>query len=237
MNKRLPILLLMISSFFMQGQQITFQKNVNYKASALQQNLNKDRDSLILESKTEQILYVDIFNKDFSKSINVHNNKTKIDLKTLPAGNFVIQARFDKKMIIMSLDKNENVTIASSELLEKNIDHNGLAAKDKSNKIVQKNSSSYYWVVSESNSNFGSSKTMRLEYKGDLDKLITKIKLELNSDVGKNNKLLVYEIYNRSKFMTKQLRNPGYYKSEASELFNVVPFYNSLNKKEKKSNS
>ncbi|WP_323788381.1 hypothetical protein [Psychroserpens sp.] len=232
MNKSLPILLLMISNFFMHGQHITFQKNINYKASNLHQSLNTNRDSLLLESKTEQILQVDIFNKDFSESINVHNTKTKIDLNKLPAGNFIIQARLHKKIIVMYLEKNKATTIASSELKEKNIDHKGFAAKFKSNNLTEKNDASYYWVVSESNSNFGSCKSMRLENKGDIVKLITKIKLELKTDVGKNNRLFVYEIYNRSKFMTNQLRNPGYYKTENSEFFNVVPIYNSLNTKE-----
>jgi hypothetical protein len=66
---------------------------------------------------------------------------------------------------------------------------------------------------------------MRLEYKDDIAKLISKHKLELKSNVGKNNKLIIYEVYNTSKFMPKQLRNPIYYKTEASTFFNVVPIY------------
>ena len=144
----------------------------------------------------------------------------------------------------ISGEKNEDVKVASSGQKAENIANKGVKTStignvvitdnekhanvlSESNKIKKKNNSAFYWVVSESNSGFGSSKSMRLEYKEDVAKLISKVKLELKSSVGKNNMLLVYELYNRSKFLTKQLRNPGYYQSETSELFNVVPIYTS----------
>ena len=68
MNKSFPSLILLISSFLMQGQQITFQKNINFQARELEQSLNKNRDSLYLES--DKIIYqVDIFNENYSKRI------------------------------------------------------------------------------------------------------------------------------------------------------------------------
>jgi len=67
---------------------------------------------------------------------------------------------------------------------------------------------------------------MRLEYKEDIDKLISKNKLELKSNVGKANTLIIYEIYNKSEFMEQQFRNSAYYKSaEASEFINTEPLY------------
>ncbi|WP_033961087.1 hypothetical protein [Psychroserpens jangbogonensis] len=262
------------------GQQITFHKNVNHRASLLEQSLNTDRDSLILESKSKQIQKVEIFNKDYSERIDVYSNKTKIDLKTLPEGNFVIQAKLGEKWIVMYLEKNEDLKMTSSNQKKQDLNYGGLASKHKpheilfsdqkeqelnyegltskrksyeiassdqneldigfegltskhtSNKIAKQNNSAYYWVVSESNSSFGSSKSMRLEYKRDLAKLILKNKLELKSNIGKNNKLLVYEIYNRSQFMTKQTKNPKYYELKKSELFNVVPIYASVGTEE-----
>jgi len=256
MIKKTYILAFLLCSILSYSQQISFQENVNYRANVLLQTLDEDGENLLLESKTEQIIKVDIFNDDFSESIDVYSNSTKIDLKTLPAGNFVIQARLGQKRIIMYLEKSDDVKLASSEYKEKNntikltspnpneyhkdlklkssnqintLDSKTIIAQRESDKIVKQNDSPFYWVVTESNSNFGSSKSMRLEYKEDIAKLISKIKLELKSKVGKNNKLLVYEIYDRSQFMTMQLRNSGYYQSETSEFFNVVPVYESIN--------
>ncbi|WCO02178.1 hypothetical protein [Psychroserpens ponticola] len=235
MNKRLSlsILILMITTFLAYGQEITFQKNVNYKASTLLQNLNKNRDSLLLESKNKQISQVDIFNENFSQSIDVYSNKTKIDLKTLPVGDFVIQAIVDKNLIIMYLHKNKTMKIASSDQMGNIIVDKEIASNHNANIIGKEENHLYYWVVSESNSNFGSSKSMTLVYREDVAKLISKNKLELKSGVGKDNKLLVYTIYNKSKFMNKQFRNPKYYKSaEESKFFNAEPYYASNNEKE-----
>lgn len=67
---------------------------------------------------------------------------------------------------------------------------------------------------------------MRLEYKEDVEKLISKNKLELKSNVGKANSLIIYEIYNKSEFMEQQFRNSAYYKSaEASKFINTEPLY------------
>ena len=227
MNKRSPlsILILMITTLIAYGQQTTFQKNTNYRANLLTQSLIADGDSLLLETKNKQIHQVTIFNDDFSESIDVNSNKTKIDLKSLPIGNFIVQAELDKKLIIMYLKKNEDLKILTSNKKNKET-----VLKSESNIIEKK--SLYYWVVYESNTGFSSHKSMRLECKDEISKLIEKNKLERKSEVGKNNKLLVYELYNKSKFMTKQIRNREYYTSVKSEFFNVVPFYTSANSKE-----
>ena len=223
----ISILILILTTLFAYGQQLLFQKNVNPSASELVHNLNKEGDSLVLVSKTNPILQVDIFNTDFSEYFNVHSNNTKIDLKTLPIGDYIVQAIVGKKLIVMYLEKRKNVKISISFKEEKTI-----ASEDESIKIGEKENILYYWVVSESNSNFGSTKTMKLEYKENVDKLISKNKLELKSEIGKNNKLLVYAIYNKSQFMTKQLRNSKYYKLVYdSKVFNVEPFYTSDIKK------
>jgi hypothetical protein len=229
MNKKLyiSILILILTTLFAYGQQLLFQKNVNPSAIELLHNLNKEGDSLVLVSKTNPILQVDIFNTDFSEYFNVHSNNTKIDLKTLPIGDYIVQAIVGKKLIVMYLEKRKNVKISISFKEEKTI-----ASEGESIKIGEKENILYYWVVSESNSNFGSTKTMKLEYKENVDKLISKNKLELKSEIGKNNKLLVYAIYNKSQFMTKQLRNSKYYKLVYdSKVFNVEPFYASEIKK------
>lgn len=229
----------MLCSILGYSQQITFYENVNYRANTLLQSLNKSEDSLLLESKTAQILKVDIFNDDFSESIEVFSNSTKINLKTLPIGSFVIQAKVDKQWIIMYLEKteedkitsthnHEDIKITSTHKSTKAIDNTVItsSSQSKSNKITKKENSLYYWVIIESNSSFGSSKSMRLEYKDGVERLISKNKLELKSNVGKNNTLIIYEVYNKSKFMDNQFRNPTFYKSEdASKFLNIKPLY------------
>lgn len=240
MPKTTYILAVMLYSFLSYGQQITFHKNVNYRASSLEQSLNKDGDVLFLESKTKHITKVEIFNDNYSESIVVNGNETEIDLKTLPYGNFVIQAKVDHQLIIMYLEKTEDFRLASSNKKQntktpeitsvranpKSIQSKDRVIKHNMNNISNDEIPAFYWVIEESNSNFGSSKTMRLEYKDDVDKLIAKNKLELKSNVGKKNKLIIYEVYNKSEFMNKQFRNPTYYKSaEASKFLNTDPHY------------
>ena len=88
-----------------------------------------------------------------------------------------------------------------------------------------------YWVVYESNAQFSSRKTMGLKYVDEIQDLISKIELELNTEQSKNNKLFVYEIYDKSKFIRKQLRNKKYYKSKKSKMFNTEPIFKAENKK------
>jgi hypothetical protein len=235
--------LAMLYSTLSYGQQITFYKNSNYQADILHQSLNKEGDRLVLVSKSVQIIKVEIFNENYSELIEIDSTKAEINLKALPLGNFVIQAKLDQKWIVMYLEKKEDLIITSSKLKKKNNsvkiasshpklnlrDDQSVTSIQKPFKTIKEDDSFFYWVVSESNSSFGSSKTMRLEYKEDVEKLISKAKLELKTAIGKNNKLIVYEIYDRSKFMTKQLRNTEYYKSETSTVFNVVPVYAFMN--------
>jgi hypothetical protein len=239
MNKKLSIsiLILAISTYLVYGQQITFYKNINPKASRLLQSLNKTEDSLFLESKHQQIVQVDIFNHEFSERIDIKSNVSKIDLSKLPLGNFVIQAKVDKKWIVMYLEKKDHGNLSSSNQEQQNINYKGVAFKGKTNIIEKNKNALYYWVVTESNSNFGSNKSMRLEKKESIDKLISKNKLELKSNVGKDNILLIYAIYNKSEFMTKQLRNREYYKSaETSKFFGKEPYYASEYEKTTDSN-
>ena len=225
MNKSFPSLILLISSFLMQGQQITFQKNINFQARELEQSLNKNRDSLYLES--DKIIYqVDIFNDNYSKSISVNDNKSVIDLDTLPAGKFIIQARLKRKWIVMYLVKNEATKISEKSIIvaeaskDQNSDNNTSVKK-----LTKKRTG--FWVVHESITGSGSTKSMGFKNKEEVSRLIAKNKAELNTAIAMNNKLVVYEVYNTSQFMRNQFKNPSYFKSSESKAFNVVPYYSS----------
>lgn len=221
------ILAILLCTIFSNGQQITFEPNINPDARELKQILTKNKDSLILESK-QNIRQVDIFNENYFKSLIVDSTITTIDFNKLPLGNFIIKARLGKKRIVMYLKKqNENNSEAKHTTLEIKKELETSSSVNKEETINQ--STPLYWVVHESNSSFGSHKSMSLEYKDTVNRLISKNKLELKSEISKNNKLLIFEVYNKSKFMTKQLRNHHYYKSKKSKVFNVVPIYKSAN--------
>lgn len=228
---------------FAYGQEIKFHKNVSYAARKLKfvQKLNESGDSLILESKKKQIRRVDILNDEYLESIDVNANKGKINLKKIPFGNYVIQAKLGRHWIVMYVEKKRDVNAYLAEnKLKRNEELNNVTVKDDplnmsdSNKI-HFDENTLYWVVYESNSRFASSKTMGLKYVDEIYDLISKIQLEKKSEVGKFNKLFVYEVYNKGKFMKRQLRNRKYYKSKRSKFFNVLPVFTSED--EKKTNS
>ena len=218
MNKRLLILVFMIFNLLIYGQKTTFEKNVNYKARALNQTFNESTDSLFLKSK-KTISQVDIFNKDYMKSIAVNGNETKIHLGELPLGRFIVQARLDRKRIIMYVTRTEALEEKPKIVL----------SQPKKPTKTSKKRPTAYWVVYETKSGSGSSKSMSLENEEAVSKMISKNKLELSTEIGKNNTLVVYEVYNTSKFMRKQLRNRNYFKSPNSKIFNAEPYYSSTN--------
>ncbi len=229
MPKRLTILFFIISSLFIYGQKTTFQKNINYKARILNQNFNEKNDTLTLSSD-KIIRQVDIFNDDYMKSIDVDGNEAKIDLSSLPLGEFIVQARIGKKRIIMYAMRgaSDNKVNTTPETLtdEKAV----VVTTENSTEKLNKNAGSAraaYWVVYERNSRLGSHKSMRLEDKDVVSQLISRNKLELSTEIGKNNKLIIYEVYNTSKFMRNQLKNSDYFNSSESKIFNVTPYYSS----------
>ncbi|WP_299227333.1 hypothetical protein [uncultured Psychroserpens sp.] len=238
MFKHFCLQLFMLFTVSLFGQEITFQKNTSYAARKLKliQKLNASGDSLILESEKKQIRQVDILNDTYLESIDVNSNAGKINLKKLPLGNYVVQANLGRHWIVMYLEKKEPINASLTETKvneskDENVIKNAVILEDNPNEVRFKENT-LYWVVYESNSPFSSNKTMGLKYFDEIQDLISKIKLELKSEVGQYNKLFVYEIYNRKKFMKRQLRNRKYYKSKKSKFFNVSPIYTSEEKED-----
>ena len=134
----------------------------------------------------------------------------------------LFQSNSSLEVIDYTLDETD---ISSVEIEEAKLSETIASVEESSKKPVS------YWVVYESVGGSGSYKTMSLERKDDVAKMISKNKLEINTKIGKNNKLVVYEVYNISKFMRKQLRDPNYFSSSKSKFFNVEPYYTSSNHK------
>lgn len=220
MNKRLTILVLITFSLLSYGQVTTFQKNINYKARILNQEFNQDKDSLTLTSDTV-ISQVDIFNDDYMKSMNVNENEAKIDLGTLPLGEYIVQARLGKKRIIMYVTR-EEPTPLKLEVTEPKLNSKLNATTSKKSPKIR------YWVVYENNTT-SYYKFMGFKDEASLSKMIDRNKLELSTEIGKNNKLAIYEVYDTLQFIRRQKKNPEYINSTSSEFFNTTPYYSSSN--------
>ncbi len=214
------------------GQEVVFEKNKNRAARALEHNLNKSKDSLIFKSE-KLISQVDIFNKYYFSSIEVNSNESKIEIANLPPGRYVVQARIDRKRIVMYLDKKtplvENLETADVNVISNENPEFDSKNLSKNPREKLKELSISYWVVYDKNMGTGSFKTMSFKNKQEVARMISKNKLELSTEIAKNNTLVVYEVYNPKRFMRKQLRKPTYYKSSKSRFFNVVPYYISEN--------
>ncbi len=241
MIKTYCFIIFLITSLFSYGQKIFFQKNINSTAQNILevQKLNISGDSLILESNQLKIIEVDILNDDYLQTIRVDSLEAKIGLNHLPYGNYVIQTKVKNHNIVMYLEKikdlDSDISYVDIQLKEKmrHISKLPIEVDGKyfsfyrntlENQIEEKK---MYWVVSETNSSFSSTKTMGLKYPEEIIDLIVKVKLEERTEVGKNNKLLIFEVYDTAEFMSRQLRNRKYYEKGNSTFFNVIPFYSS----------
>lgn len=247
MIKNISTLLILFSTLINYGQNFTLLKNNNPKAKELKHNLNFTKDSLILGSETK-ILQVEIFNEDFEKMIKVENFETQISLNDIPEGKFVVETKLVDKIIILGLLRydyiNETVNISATTEKRNIAEGNGMML-DESLNIIKKTPNKsiefiltgstakrnnnkkqkFYWVLTKINSESGSSKTMKLVDKKSVDRLILKHKQELNSTSGKLNELVVWEVYNTSKFMEQQMLNPEFFYSITSDVFNTTPYY------------
>lgn len=232
MIKFFCLLLFILLSSFSFGQVVVFQKNDNSDARELEHSLNKNADSLILKSE-KIIRQVDIFNEHYMQTVMVNGNESKIDVGNLPIGEFIVQARLGRKRIIMYLVNNEPIEskvedpkIVTSTSKVEHSDHSSILGTKKLTKKRDK-VRSLYWVVYEKSTTSGTYKSMSMENEEEVSRMISLNKLELSTEIAKNNTLLVYEVYNTSQFMRKQLRNATYFKSSESDVFNVVPYYTS----------
>lgn len=251
MTKKICTLLILFSTMTMSSQNNILFKNFNPKAKELKHNLNHTKDSLVL-AYDKLINIVEIFNEDYEKTTIVQKNNVKVPLDDLPVGKFVVEVTLVDRIIVMGLLKqdyydeasNSNIAINKEEVAEgkgmmldeglkviKSSPHNSIEyiltrgkTKSKSNK-----SQKFYWTVTKTNSEIGSSKTMRLVDQACVDRMILKNKLEYKSASGNANELTVWEVYDTTKFMENQVVNPNFMYSQTSEFFNTSPYYTTEN--------
>lgn len=249
MVKNIWTLLILFSTAISFGQDIILQKNTHPRTKELKHNLNRTRDSLIMSCESS-IFKVDIFNEDYEKVVIVEDSEVSIPLTDLPAGRFVVEAQLSDKIVVMHLirrDYMQNATNANlalgeqglakatnrglegSQTAERKPSHHSLEfllSGRRSKQVRHKNQKSY-WTLAIVNTGNNSSKTMRLTDRKTADKMISRHQLESKSFNARFNELIIWEVYDTSKFMEHQYANPDYINSSASEFFNVSPYYTS----------
>lgn len=249
MKNKIFILFILYSSLITFGQNATLLKNYNPKVKELNHQLNFAKDSLILECETT-ILKVDFHNEDYEKVSIIESNSTKIALNDMPKGKFVVEVKLVDKIALMHIiiHQDSNDIFTSTALSENNeiAEGRGMMLDEGLNVITrppkmslenmlnQRTTKTYiqkkeilYWTVIRVNNESGSNKTMRLVDKKAADRMILRNKLEHQSALGKHNELIVWEVYNTSKFMEHQLENPNFMYAVRSDYFNTTPYFTS----------
>lgn len=87
----------------------------------------------------------------------------------------------------------------------------------------------FYWIVRNINKGQSSSKVMRMGEKDEVDRMIEQNKIDRQSAAGKRNELIIWEVYDASKFMKFQRLNADYANAKEADCFNVIPIYKSGN--------
>lgn len=116
MLKNFLLLVFMSLAMLAYGQKSTLIQNINYRAKELKHRLNKEGDSLILQS--ERTIYsVEIFNQHYEKLVQVGSNEVKIPLHGTPLGRLVVQAKMIDKRILMTLQRHDTIKANPIEVL------------------------------------------------------------------------------------------------------------------------
>ena len=92
----------MLSSVLAFSQKTSLLKNFNYRAKELKHDLNKDGDTLLLES-SQTIYQVEIYNSFYEKKMSVNRYKTMIPINDLPEGKYIVEAVLSDRRIIMTI--------------------------------------------------------------------------------------------------------------------------------------
>lgn len=251
MVKKIWTLLILFSTAMSFGQDIILQKNTHPRTKELIHNLNQTRDTLIMACENT-IFKVDIFNEDYEKVVMVEDFQARIPLNDLPAGRFVVEVQLFNKIIVMHLIRHDymqavtNANLVTGEKYLASAKTKGLeeekneASKPlrhslefllsgRKSKQERYNNQKFYWTLTIVNTGNTSSKTMRLTDQKTADRLISRHQLESKSFNARFNELIIWEVYDKTKFMEHQYANADYINSSASKFFNVTPYFTSEN--------
>ncbi|WP_299519633.1 hypothetical protein [Winogradskyella sp.] len=242
MKKGCAILFLLLTSL-VYSQNATLLQNIDFRAEELKHALNKTGDTLILEGE-RNITKVAIFNDDFEKSLNVNSKKTKIPLTDFPNGRFITEVKVHDKLIIITLIRHKpldniskSVATKNTEVLnngEKIISQNEAQGKLLTNTNLEtsihnepQRTVRFYWIVNKIYKGHSSRKIMKIGDKQSVEKIIRQNEIDLKTKTGQHNELVIWEVYDTSKFLRYKRINPDYANAEDVDCFNTIPFYKS----------
>jgi hypothetical protein len=92
-------------------------------------------------------------------------------------------------------------------------------------KQVSNKNQKFYWTLAIVNTGDTSNRTMQLANQKTVDKMISKHKLEIKTFNARRNELIIWEVYDKTKFLEQQFANPDYINSSVSSFFDVSPYY------------
>ncbi|WP_422105896.1 hypothetical protein [Winogradskyella sp.] len=225
------------------GQESTLLQNVNYRADELKHRLNTTGDTLVLEGE-RTIDKVDIFNDDFKKSFVIDDKKTLIPLTNIPDGQFITEVKVKDKLIIMTLIRHKPADNISKDLTTTHIQNisegqTSIVQNETEGKLLAINTSEtlknttpkknvrFYWIINKIHKGHSSRKVMKIGDKETVDKVIKQNEIDLKTKTGRHNELIIWEVYDTSKFMKYKRINPDYANAENVDCFNTIPFYKS----------
>ncbi|MDY2585724.1 hypothetical protein [Winogradskyella aquimaris] len=243
---RLTTILFLFLATFMYSQKSTLLKNINYRASELQHNLNQEGDTLILRGE-RTIDKVEIFNDDFQKVYLVNGLETKIPLTDIPVGKFITEVKVNDKLIIITLLRHDNFEETTENIKEEQ--EATIVQRSTSGQSTYQNEAEgktilpieseeplietppkpvkFYWIVKNINKGHSSSKKMRIGDKEVVDQMIAQHEIDLQLRTGKHNTLTIWEVYNTTKFLRFKRQHPDYATLKEADCFNTKPIYKS----------
>ena len=94
----------------------------------------------------------------------------------------------------------------------------------RANRIV-----SNYWVVYKINDGQSSQKIQQMGDQDDVDRMIRKIEIDMQTKSGRLNELIVWTVYDADKFTQHKRQNRKDYMNIPSESFKMEPYYEKVN--------
>ncbi|MFK7832823.1 MAG: hypothetical protein AB8B52_06085 [Winogradskyella sp.] len=89
-----------------------------------------------------------------------------------------------------------------------------------------------YWIVYKVNSGTGSEKIQKIADQNDVNRMISKIEIDMKTKTGRFNELIVWKVYDSSKFLEHKRKHKDDYIEITSESFQLEPYFQNVNSPE-----
>ncbi|WP_299101854.1 hypothetical protein [uncultured Winogradskyella sp.] len=255
MRLQITLVYLLLTSF-VYGQKSTLFQNKNSRALELKHELNKTNDSLILKCD-RTIFEVVFFNDDFERVVRVRKKEAKIAITDLPVGQYIIETLLRDKLIVLTLVRNEEFKLPKQDIIanvvkqeEKKPTPSQLLNRETITKksdlavagkkavrtveVKRKQSTALYWIEYKINTGQNTLKTEKFGDQATIDQMIRKIEIDKKTKTGRLNELIVWKVFDSSKFLKHRRANKNNYSTTASDSYNTEPYYKEVNELDSK---